>query len=511
MKFGSRLMALGLLALFMGTVCVSGAAMATNTLIWPSRSNYVDWDPAATYSEETYILGNIYETLTFYEDGEVKPRLATSWEKSDGGATWTMRLREGVTFQDGTAFNAAAVKKSVMYTKESGRGASFLYAGLNDIETPDAYTAVFKFGYPVAFDLIASAQYGSYIIAPAAVDKGHDWMQAGNAIGTGPYKLTKVDPGKLIVLDKYDDYWGGWEDGQIDRVIQQIVFEASTRIQMLTSGEADLINAPLDQMKSLGELPNVDVAAGTSWRNSMFLFNVAKYPTDNKKFREALSYLWDYKSVLDNIYHGYGTMPVGPLPVSMWGHGEYDMPTYDPEHAMTLLEESGVPQKDWKISAMYIGSVGEYANSMELFQATAAQAGVEVELIPGEWGVVWDKAKKLETSANLMSMTWWPAYATPSDWLYSQYRTEENALFNLSFYSNPEFDAAVDAAAEAEGLGIEEATKKYIAAQDILMQDPPAIFMADVERVYAHSTSLTGMESQLNPAYETVFVYDFKK
>lgn len=511
MKNGLRVMTIASLALLMSTPLVAGKSMAENTLIWPSSANYVDWDPAATYSQETFILGNIYETLTFYDDGEVKPRLATSWEKSEDGATWTMHLREGVTFQDGSDFNSESLKKSMMYTKEGGMGASFLYAGLTDIETPDPHTAVFKFKYPVAFDLIASSQYGSYIIAPAAVDKGHDWMQAGNAIGTGPYKLTKVDPGKLILLDRYDGYWGGWEDGQIDRVIQQIVSESSTRIQMLTSGEADLIKAPLSQIKSLGELPNVDVAAGGSWRNTMYLFNVSKYPTDNKKFREALAYLWDYKSVLENIYHGFGTKPIGPLPVTMWGHGEYDMPTYDPDVALKLLEESGVPQSDWKVTAMYISSDTEYSSSIELFQATAAQVGVEVELLPGEWGAIWAKAKKLETSANLMSMTWWPAYATPSDWLYSQYRTEKNALFNLSYYSNPDFDAAVDAASAAEGLGREIATKKYVAAQDILMQDPPAIFVADVERVYAHSASLTGMKSQLNPAYETVFVYDFRK
>ncbi len=73
------------------TVCATfgftTVASAANTLTWPSRASYKDWDPGATYSEETYILGNVYETLTFYQDGEILPRLATSWEKSDDGAT----------------------------------------------------------------------------------------------------------------------------------------------------------------------------------------------------------------------------------------------------------------------------------------------------------------------------------------------------------------------------------------------------------------------------------------
>ncbi len=484
---------------------------AENTLSWPSRYSFKDWDPAATYSEETYVLGNIYETLTFYVDGEVKPRLATSWEKSDKGTTWTMQLREGVKFHDGSDFNAEAVKKSVLYTKEEGRGAAFLWAGLESIETPASHTVVFKFKSPIALDLVTSGQYGSYIISPAAIDQGHDWMQKGQGYGTGPYKFVEVEPGIQVVLEKFDDYWGGWEDGQFDRAIVKTVAEGSTRIQLIKSGEADVTAVPTDQVKAVDETEGVSVTQGTSWRNSMFLLNLKKYPTDNAKFREALTHLWDYESVLNDILHGIGTAPVGPLPKSMWGHGSYDLPKFDPEKAMQLLEESGVPRSDWKVSAMYIGSVGHYANSMELFQATAAELGVQIELIPGEWGTIWDKAKNLETSANIQSMTWWPAYPTPSDWLYSQYRTEEKALFNLSYYANPDFDATLDEAISLEGVDLDASSDKYIAAQDILMKDFPAIFYADVDRYYAHSDKLKGMEKQFNPAYETLFIYELRK
>ena len=484
---------------------------AETTLIWPTNEEYRDWDPAATYSTETYVLGNVYETLTFFENGEIRPRLAVSWEKSDGGKTWTMQLRQGVKFHDGSEFNAEAVKKSVLYTKEEGRGAGFLYAPLDSIETPGSHEIVFHFSRPIAFDLIASGQYGSYIIAPAAIDKGHDWMQEGNAIGTGPYVLSKVESGKLTILDRFDDYWGGWEDGQIDRVIQQTVYEPSTRIQMLVSGEADVIVPPFSQLKRLEENEKVDVSAATSWRNTQFLINVGKYPTDNAKFREALSYLWDYESVVNNIYHGYADIPSGPLPANMWGHGTYEMPTFDPAKAAALLAESGVPQKDWKVSVSFKNSDMQFRDAAEFFQATAGTAGVQVELFPAEWSVLAEKARNEETASNITSMTWWPAYATPSDWLYSQYRSEDKALFNLSYYKNPALDAAVDAAAEAEGISRELATEKYVAAQDILMQDPPAIFIADIYRAYAHSSDIKGMESNLNPAYETLFVYNLKK
>lgn len=511
MYFNKSLRA-GLIAV--AAVSVFGAGQvsaADNTLNWPSRYSFKDWDPAATYSEETYVLGNIYETLTFYVDGKVEPRLATSWEKSDGGATWTMQLREGVKFHDGADLNAETVKKSILWTKEQGRGASFLWGGLDSVETPSSHTIVFKFKSPIALDLVASGQYGSYIISPGAIEKGHDWMQEGQGYGTGPYKFVKVEPGVQVVLEKFDDYWGGWEAGQIDRVIVKNVAEGSTRIQMITSGEADVTAVPTDQVKTVDAADGVSVTQGTSWRNSMFLFNFKKPPTDNAKFRQALTHLWDYESVLNDLMFGVATAPVGPLPKSMWGHGKYDLPKFDPAKAKQLLEESGVPQSEWKVSAMYIGSVGAYSNTMELFQATAAEVGVEVELIPGDWGTIWGKAKQLDTSANIQSMTWWPAYATPQDWLWAQWRTEEKALFNLSFYSNPDFDSALDAAVAAEGVDLKASAAKYVEAQDVLMKDTPAIFFADVDRYYAHSDKLKGIEKQFNPAYETLFIYDLRK
>jgi peptide/nickel transport system substrate-binding protein len=118
-------------AAFAAIATVAAPVYAETTLVWPTNYEYRDWDPAATYSIETFVLGNIYETLTFYENGKVQPRLATSWKKSDGGATWTMQLRKGVTFHDGSEFNAEAVRKSVLYTKNEGRGAAFLYEPLS--------------------------------------------------------------------------------------------------------------------------------------------------------------------------------------------------------------------------------------------------------------------------------------------------------------------------------------------------------------------------------------------
>ncbi len=494
------------------TVLLSGQASAENVLNWVANISYRNMNPASGYGSETYVLGNVYETLFHYRDGEVLPKLATSWEKSDDSRIWTVRLREGVKFHDGSDFDAAAVKKSFEYTRDLGKGAGFLYAGLEDVETPGSHTAVFRFKDPIAFDLVASGQYGSYLIAPAAIDKGDDWMTQGNTIGTGPYKLTKFEQGKLLVLEKFDDYWGGWEPGQIDRVVHPYVNEASTRVQMVRSGEADIARIPAAQMESVGAETAVDIANMPSWRTGLYMINHQKYPTDNRKFRQALLHLWDHDSVMRDIFHGAASRPVAPVPTTMWGHGTYDTGKFDPALALKLLEESGVPRKDWKIKAMFSNSNQEQRDAIELFQANAAAIGLEVELELHKVSSTYlANARDKENSGHLNSMIWWPAYPTPSDWMITLFKTEKKPAWNLAYYYDTEFDSLADEAVATEGVDIDAAATAYVRAQDKLMEDIVAIFFADINRVYGYNSSLGNMEAANNPAYESLFVYQLRK
>ncbi len=500
---------------FAASLLLPSVAMAETTITWPTQLFYKSMNPAVVFDAETYVIGNLYETLFLYDNGEIKPRLAVKWEKSEGGKVWTVKLRQGVKFHDGSVLDSAAVKKSFEYTRDLGKGAGYLYGDLETVDTPDAETAVFKFKKPIAFDLVASGQYGSYVIGPAAIDNGDDWMNAGNSVGTGPYRLSKFETTKITVIEKFDDYWGGWTEGQVDRVIQPVVLEASTRVQMLKSGEADVADVPISQLKALAVSPDISVSVSKGWRNSQYHFNTQKYPTDNKAFREALTYLWDHDTVQKEIFQGYSTRSVGPVPASMWGHGSYQTGTFDPQKALELLKASGIPEKDWKIEAMYSNSNQEQIDAIELFQANAAAIGLTVELLPQQSSKTYlAKARSLATSANMHSMLWYPAYPTPSDWLYSQYKSREGkkgAGFNLAYYANPEFDMALAEAVDAEGISIEQATKAYKAAQDILMSDTPAIFFADNTRITVHSTKVTGFENSSNPAYETLFIYNLRK
>jgi len=490
---------------------LSQAEAKTNTATYAMYGDIKDWDPSIAFSLEVMMLANVYEPLLWYNPPESEeqfsPALATSWSVSDDGLTWTFKLREGVKFHDGEPFNAAAAKASIERTKSMKKGAWYIWASVDSIEAPDDTTLVIKTKKPQPIDLIASSQYGAYMFSPKAAEKGTDWFNEGNAAGTGPYKVRQWVKDQQVVLEKNPEFHGGWKEGNFDRIILKVVTENATQVQMLKSGEADFISlVPADIVDSLNKEEGISAYTVPSWKNSQFLINTQKAPTNNKKFRQALTHIWDYDTVVNDILAGHAEVARGAVPATMWGHNaNIEPPAFDLELAKKLIEDSGVPEDQRKITIAYIGTSEAYKNSALLFQENARQVGVEVELLPGEWGVIWDRAKNLETAPNLQSMTWWPTYPTPNDWLIGLFRTEDKALFNLSHYSNPEYDKVLDAGVELEGSDRDAAIKKYHEAQQILMDDAVAIFYADIMTRIARQSNLEGLEA--NPAYAAVFFH----
>ena len=123
------------------------------------------WDPATEYSDGIIAMSEMYETLTRYNSATntVGPMLATSWSSADGGKTWTFHLRHGVTFHTGRPMTAQAAKASILRTIKLNGGASYVWAAVKTIDTPDQYTLVFHLSYASPLALQASADYSAYI------------------------------------------------------------------------------------------------------------------------------------------------------------------------------------------------------------------------------------------------------------------------------------------------------------------------------------------------------------
>lgn len=484
-------------------------------LVYAMYADIKDWDPAVAASTEVVLLSNVYEPLVWYDaaagKNPLKPGLATSWTVSKDGREWRFALRQNVKFHDGSDFDAAAAKASIERTIKLGKGSAFIWDTVEAISAPDSHTLLIRTKVPAAMDLIASSQYAAYMVSPKAMAAGTDWFNQGNDGGTGPYTVRKWTRGQEVVLERFDAYWGGWKPGQFAQVKLKVVQEASTQAQLIRSGEADIITLPAaDLVKALARDPAIAVLRGPSWRNTQFLINTQKAPTNNLNFRRALTLAWDYKAVADKIYEGGASRAVGLIPATMWGHdAKLRSPQLDLAQARQLLAASGLPKSEWKLSASYIGTSEEYKNSLLIFKANLEQLGVTLELRPGPWGKIWDDAKKLDSAPNMISMTWWPSYGTPSDWLIGMFRSESPTVFNLSHYANPQYDALVNAGVAAEGADRALASTKYAQAQQLLIDDAAAIFVADLQGRVIHRKSVKGVA--LNPAYDAVLFYTLSR
>jgi len=474
----------------------------------------LNWDPSAMFSNGIIVLNNVYETLLKFDPttSEFEGVLAESYEVSGDGMTWTFTLRQGVKFHDGSDFTAEDVKFSIERTQSLGQGASYIWDAVEEVNIIDEYTVEFVAAYPAPIDLVASSPYASFIMSKDAVEGNADtWFEEGNASGTGPYLLEGYSMGDEVILSQFTDYWKGWEGEHFEKVLIKKVSETSSRRQMIEKGDATItMELPSEDVDILKDNENVQVLVESSFTNMIGFFNTEKAPFDNPNVRKALSYAFPYQDVVDYAAGGYAEQSTGPVPNNHWGHGE-DLFQYshDLDMAKQLLEAEGIKEGDLNILLTYMSGDEAEKKASELFAAELSKIGVNLEIRGMPWETQWEMAmsENPEDRQDIFIMYWWPDISNPYSWLYPMYRTEESPLFNLAYYSNPDFDNMIDAAYEKSSTDIEQASEEFIAAQEVLIDDAPSFYIYDKQVAWITDKNLRGFEG--NPSYPwVVFFYD---
>lgn len=473
----------------------------------------LNWDPSIEFSNGIIVMNNIYELLLKFNAAtkEYEKVLATDYSKSEDGLVWQFSLREGVSFHDGTPFNAESVKYSIERTKSIGQGAAFIWDPVEEIKIVDEYTVEFVLSYPAPMDVIAACPYASFMMSPSLEEQPDDWFEQGNANGTGPYKLQESSMGDEVILTQNENYWKGWEGEHFEKIIVKKVSETSSRRQMIESGEADItVELPSEDIEALKASGNVVVDVQSSFTNLMGFINTQKAPLNDVKVRQALSYAFPYQDVVEYAMGGYAQQSYGPVPEGMWGHSK-DLFQYnhDLDKAKSLLAEAGIKEGELKLLLTYMTGDEAEKKMAEMYKAELSKIGVELEIRAMPWESQWEMAMGTDHSSqqDIFVMYWWNDLSTPYSYLYSLFHTEDSTLYNLGYYSNPEFDELIDNAQAKSALNIEEAEKDFVKAQEILLDDTPAIFMYDKSVVWVKSPALKGHVD--NPSYPfVVFFYD---
>ena len=324
----------------------------------------VQLDPAIVTDGESFrVTGQCLEPLYQYEQGSTKPvsALAEECTANEEATVWTCELREGVTFHDGTDFNADAVVYNFERWKNSSHPQHFesqvfeyyeyMWGGFDDasfiasVEKVDDYTVVFNLSVPLAPFLANLAMDMFAISSPAAVEAaGEDYgTPSVGCVGTGPFKFVEWVEGDHITVEANDDYWGG--KPTVDQIIWRVIPDDSARFLALQAGDIHgFEQAVVEDLETAEADPNLYVQTRPALNTGYLAFNYKIEEFKDPKVREAVAHAINRPGLVENFYGAYGEAAMNFLPPLVWGHNDaVEDWTYDPELSKQLLADAGFP------------------------------------------------------------------------------------------------------------------------------------------------------------------------
>ncbi len=490
-------------------------------------------DPQVTcYDSTVRVTLNVCEPLVWMPSAtEILPALAESWTTSDDGLEYTFKLKQGVTFHDGTPFNADAVKFTYdrvvaldTYVADAvAAGASpeaVPTADPAEVITPcqshdqigtydhseviDDYTIKMVLTRPFAPFLTGLNGYLG-IVSPTAVEKMGLAEFARKPVGTGPYKVQEWVEADHITLVKNADYsWGSSffkhpGAAYFDEIIFKIIPDDAVRTGTLLSGETQYIDSvdPL-QLADLQENSDIEVITqgqpGSGW---ILLFNVAREgkPQADPKVRQALSYALDKNAFNQAVFGGTNEPAASPLMKPTFGYEPKteQVYTYDKAKAEELLDAAGwvkngdIREKDGQKAELYwpIQDRPNDKNMATFVQGAFREIGFDVTVEALERGAARQKRQEGDYDVSFL----WFSFADP-DILRAIFHSENIGNFNFAKYSDPEVDKMLDDAATSAEPEVRK--ELYSKIQLKVLEDAVTIPMADSITYNAKQKKLQG-------------------
>ncbi|MFZ1816207.1 MAG: ABC transporter substrate-binding protein [Rhizobiaceae bacterium] len=408
--------------------------------------------------------------------GKPSPDLATSWEANSDATEWTLKLREGVAFHDGTAFDAADVVYSLTRVLDPSleSPARSAVKMITKVEAVDALTVKLTLDTPFADLPLQLMDYRLRMIPEGSGD-----TIASTGIGTGPFKLEKFDPAGTTVVTANLDYYGGAPGVERMEIIG--IPDAQARLQALLGGQIDMESGITPQQRVMFDSSDKyqiqEVPTG-NWRGIVFRTDVA--PFNDPRVRKAVRMAADRDALLALVEGGNGTVtcdnPVGPV-------DQYRADISCPQDiagAKALLAEAGFPDGiDMDIHVATLEAT--WPAMAETYQSQAAEAGIRVNIIQvptdGFWSEVWMKKD--------VTMTRWNE--RPADQVLHEVYLS-TAKWNESYYKDEGFDALLGQARRELDFDARKAI--YVKAQEHLFDTAGTL-------IPYHVTKLVGTTSRV--------------
>jgi peptide/nickel transport system substrate-binding protein len=400
------------LLLVSGGAVPAFAATPADTLVqaW-AFDDTITLDPAESFElSPAEFIGNTYDMLVrldIDDTTKVKPGIAESWEISDDGLTYTFKLKPGIKFASGNPITAEDVAWSFERVVKLDKSPAFILTqfGLtadNVGETAKAVddtTFVFTVDKPYAPSFVLNcltATVGAVLDKKLVMehaeaktpsddykydtDFGYGWLKT-NYAGSGPFKIRDWRANEIVVLERNDNYYG--EKPALNRVIYRHVKESATQRLMLEAGDVDVARnlepGDYDAVQKNADLTTTDAPKGTVYYISLNQKNEA---LAKPEVREAFKYLVDYDAIGATLIKGIGEIHQTYQVKGVLGALDSNPYKLDVAKAKELLEKAGL--KDGLSVTFDVRNTQPVTGIAESFQQTAAQAGVKIEIIPGD-------------------------------------------------------------------------------------------------------------------------------
>ena len=456
------------------------------------------------------IVDYMAETLIgIDETGGLVPQLATEWSMSDDGLAFDVTLREGALFHDGTPVDAEAVRWNFERLRDPEvnvprRGP---YTYIEEVEVLSDLELRLHLVEPFPALDGALTQTTAAILSPASVDaEGNSYENITRPVGSGPYTFTSRSFGERIEVARFDDYWG--ELPYYERVIFQIVPEATTRESLLLSGQVDMILLPpTPDIPALEANPSVEVVMGPSNRTIFIVINTTQPLLDDERVRQALNYAVDKEAIIDGILFGAAVPMDAPMADSLFGYSSIGMYEYDPERARELLAEAGVEPGELVLD--FMAPTGRYVQDFPAAQAIAnylADVGVQANVRTMDWPtyIATMTMPPEENETNLHMLGWAPAFLDASQQM-QQFHPSQHPPAGLatSFYYNEESERLMDEAASETDP--EERQRLYAEVSQLIWDDAPWIFLWVQSFPMVHSADVTDIWGLPNEKFYAIY------
>jgi peptide/nickel transport system substrate-binding protein len=444
-------------------------------------------DPA--YSSalvDRMVFQSIFDKLVDLDQhGNIVPMLAEKWEISPDDKTFIFHLRKGVKFQDGTDFNAEAVKFNFARYMQPDSVRRNELKLVDHVTALDPYTVKVQLKQPFAPFLAVLTDRAGMMVSPAAVQKeGKNFMN--HPVGTGPFLYKSRIKGSTIVLEKNPHYWRKGLP-KVNRVVYKVIVDPNVALMNLRSGDVDITNKfPPREIGRIINDAQVRVINHESEGYQGFHLNMAKPPFNKKELRQAVDLLINREAIAKVVFGPAGSPAYSPFVPSHFAYNPDDRPeTPNVKKAKELLEKAGM--KNGFTFTLKIPTTPAGQQVGQMIQNMLRPAGIHVQLEKVEFGTMIEQAETGNMQAVALG---WSGRPDPDLNIYDFLASTGSQ--NYSHYSNPQVDRLLSDARREMDQSKRKAI--YDRIMKIVHEDVPYVYLYNEHDVFGLSKNVQGFQ-----------------